>query len=254
MRNPFKREKRQTLEEILIQGGILTSTISKPQALNVPALSACVELIATTVASLPIKLYQEEKTSATKPLEDPRTDLLNGDTQDTMDGFQFKRALIEDYLLHGGGYAYINRTRNTVKSLHYVDTNMVAIDVGADPIFKKANIQVNGEMFREFQFIKMLRKSKNGVTGSGILKENNVMLSVAYNSMIFEETMVKSGGNKRGFLKAQGRLSKEAMDELKLGWKNLYGNSSTENVMVLNNGLDFARSFTDFGRIAIKRT
>ena len=241
MRNPFKREKRQTLEEILIQGGLLTSTVSKAQALNIPALSACVELIATTVASLPIKLYQEEKTSATKPLEDPRTDFLNGDTNDTMDGFQFKRALIEDYLIHGGGYAFINSSRNAVKSLHYVDTNVVAIDVGADPIYKKANIQVNGEMFREFQFIKMLRKSRNGVTGTGILKENNVMLSVAYNSMIYEETMVKSGGNKRGFLKSQGRLSKEAMDELKLGWKNLYGNS-TENVMVLNNGLDFAEA------------
>ena len=120
MRNPFKREKRQTLEEILIQGGVLTNTVSKAQALNVPALSACVELISTTVASLPIKLYQEEKSSATTPLEDARIDMLNSDTNDTLDGFQFKRALIEDYLLHGGGYAYINRTRNTVKSLHYV--------------------------------------------------------------------------------------------------------------------------------------
>ena len=241
MRNPFKREKRQTLEEILLQGGVLTTSVSKPQALNIPSLSACVELIATTVASLPIRLYEEKKSSATKALEDVRVDLLNSDTNDSLDGFQFKRALVEDYLLHGGGYAFINRVRNTVKSLHYVDTNMVLINVSADPIFKKAEFQVNGEMFREFQFIKLLRKTRNGVTGAGILKENNVMLSVAYNSMIYEEMLVKTGGNKKGFLKAQGRLSKEAMEELKLGWKNLYGNT-TENVMVLNNGLDFVEA------------
>ena len=46
------------------------------------------------------------------------------------------------------------------------------------------------------------------------------MLSVAYNQMVYEEILVKTGGNKKGFLKSQGRLSKEAMDEVKGGWKD----------------------------------
>lgn len=239
MRNPFKiREKRQTLEEILINGGVLTNSVSKAQALNIPAVSACVELIATTVASLPIKLY-EETGETTKSTSDSRVDLINDDTKDTMDGFQFKHALVEDYLLHGGGYAYINRARNDVKSLHYVDNLLLAITTNTDPIYKSAQMNVMGESFREFQFVKLLRKSKNGVTGKGVIKENNVILSVAYNAMVFEEIMVKTGGNKRGFLKSQGRLSKEAMDELKGGWKNLYANTNNNNVMVLNNGLEF---------------
>jgi HK97 family phage portal protein len=239
MRNPFKiREKRQTLEEILINGGVLTNSVSKAQALNIPTLSACVELIATTVASLPIKLY-EETGETTKSILDSRVDLINDDTKDTMDGYQFKHALVEDFLLHGGGYAYINRARNDVKSLHYVDNLLMTITTNTDPIYKSAQMNVMGENFREFQFVKLLRKSKNGVTGTGIIKENNVILSVAYNAMVFEEVMVKTGGNKKGFLKAQGRLSKEAMDELKGGWKNLYANKSDNNIMVLNNGLEF---------------
>ena len=118
---PFKKkEERATLEEILLQTGALTGVISKDQALNIPALSACVELISMTVASLPIKLYSATgETTETK--KDPRIDLLNDDTDDTLDGFQFKRALVEDYLIHGGGYAFINRRRNKAKSLHYVD-------------------------------------------------------------------------------------------------------------------------------------
>lgn len=235
--NRFKREKRQTLEEILIKGGALTNSVSKPQALNIPAVSACVELIAATIASLPINLYKETGES-TESIKDTRVDLLNNDTQDTMDGFQFKHALVEDYLLHGGGYAYINRQRNEVKSLHYVDHAFMAITTNTDPIFKTAQIQVNGEMFRNFQFVKLLRKSKDGITGKGIIKENNVMLSVAYNAMIYEEIMVKTGGNKKGFLKSTGRLSSEAMSELKKGWKELYANNN-DNIMVLNNGLDF---------------
>lgn len=61
---------------------------------------------------------------------------------------------------------------------------------------------------------------------------------MAYNSLKFENVLLKTGGNKKGFLKSQGRLSKEAIDELKQAWNNLYKNN-TESVVVLNNGLEF---------------
>ena len=249
---PFKPklEERETLEEILLQSGVLTSSISKSQALNLPALVACIELISTTVASLTVNLYSESA-ETTKIEKDPRADLLNDDTKDTLDGFQFKRALVEDFLLLGGGYAFIDRVRNDVKSLHFVENQSIAVNKNADPIYKKAEIYVNDGVYRDFQFVKLLRKTKDGVTGKGILKENNTMLSVAYNQMIYEEVLVKTGGNKKGFLKSQGRLSKEAMTELKNGWKDLYANNN-ENVLVLNNGLDFPRSLSNFGRNAIK--
>ena len=235
---PFKKkEERASLEEILIQSGALTANISKDQALNIPAFTSCVELISMTVASLPVKLYTATgETTETK--KDQRVDLLNDDTGDTLDGFQFKKALVEDYLIHGGGYAFINRRLNKAQSLHYVDFPYIAINKNVDPIYKKAEFMVNGESFSDYQFVKLLRKTKDGVTGKGILKENNKMLSVAYNQMVYEEVLVMTGGNKKGFLKSQGRLSKEAMDELKAGWKDLYANS-TENVLVLNNGLEF---------------
>lgn len=235
---PFsKKETRESLEEILLKSGVLTSSVSKQQALNIPALAACVELISTTVASLPVKLFKETG-ETTENQKDPRTDLLNDDTQDTLDGFQFKRAMVEDYLLLGGGYGFINRVRNDVKSLHYIDNLHVTVNKNTDPIYKKAEIMINGEPFRPFQFVKMLRKTHDGVTGKGIIKENNVALSVTYNQMIYEEVLVKTGGNKKGFLKATGRLSPEAMNELKKGWKDLYANNN-ENVLVLNNGLEF---------------
>jgi HK97 family phage portal protein len=237
--NPFrKKETRQTLEEILIQGGALTGPITKEQALQIPAVSACVDIICNTIASLPIQLYQESNENV-KPIIDDRVLLLNDDTKDTLDGNQFKRALVEDYLLTGGGYAYINRARNTTKSLHYVEDSYVAINKNTDPIQKRYEILINGMPYRDFEFIKLIRKTKDGVTGQGIIKDNNKMFSVAYNTMIFEEMNVKTGGSKKGFLKSETRLSKEAIEELKLAWNNLYKNSNENNVVVLNNGMDF---------------
>ncbi|CEG26003.1 phage portal protein [Bacillus sp. B-jedd] len=231
-------EQRQTLEDLLLSAGLITGDITKEQALNIPAVSSCVGIISDTVASLPVILYKAEEGRVTEIERDNRVDLLNDDTKDTMDAFQFKKALVEDYLLAGAGYSFINRERNNVKSLHYVDNRNVAVNMNADPIFKSYDILVHGSMYRDFEFLKITRKSKDGVTGKGIILENNRLLSVAYNTLIFEDFLVKTGGNKKGFLKSQGRLSKEAINELKAAWNNLYKNN-TENVVVLNNGLDF---------------
>lgn len=233
-----KKEKRQTLEEILIQGSLDTTEITKEQALNIPSVSACMELICNTIASLPIVLYRESGKTIEIVEDDSRVSLLNNDTKDILNGYQFKRALIEDYFLYGSGYAYINRVRNEAKSIHYVENVHVGVNGTTDPIFKKVEILVNGLAYREWEFIKLTRKSKDGVTGTGVIKENNKALSVAYNTLLFENDLLTTGGNKKGFLRSQGRLSKESVDELKLAWNNLYKNN-TENVVVLNNGLDF---------------
>jgi HK97 family phage portal protein len=61
---------------------------------------------------------------------------------------------------------------------------------------------------------------------------------VSYNSLVFEDMLVRTGGNKKGFLQAANRLSEKAIEAVKTAFKNLYSNN-TENVIVLNDGLKF---------------
>lgn len=230
-------EKRETWEELLLSAGVSMGKIDVSNALNIPTVSACVNLISNTIAMLPIKLYKDEEGKIIS-VNDNRIKLLNDETKDTLDGFQFKFALIRDYILEGAGYAYINKYRNNVKSLNYVEKRNVAVNMGVDPIYKNYDILVNGVNYKPFDFIKITRNSKNGVQGSGIVIENEKMLSVAYNSLVFEDILVSTGGNKKGFLKSEKSLAQEAINALKTAWANLYKNNS-ENVIVLNNGLEF---------------
>lgn len=229
-----------TLEDLLLQAGLTEDIITRSMALNIPTLSGCVELISNTIAMLPIKLYKAENGQVTE-IEDNRVTLLNDNTGDTLDGFQFKKALVEDYLLLGNGYAYINKQRGKITSLHYVKEENVSINNNVDPIFKDYDILVNGETYKSYDFIKVLRKSRNGSTGAGIIEENNKILSVAYNSLNYENVLALTGGNKKGFIKAAAKLTQESIDLLKTQWKNLYSNN-TENCVVLNNGLEFQES------------
>ncbi len=237
---PPTEERDGGIEDLLLAAGVLGGQISKQEALNIPTLTACVDLISDIVASMPIKLYKETN-GKVEEIADNRVILLNDETKDTLDGYQFKKALVTDFLLDGAGYAYINRKRNNVESLHYVEANNVSVLMGVDAIYKNYDIYVNGKEYRDFEFLKIVRKSKNGVTGSGVIAENNKILSVIYNTLIFEERLVRTGGNKKGFLKSQNKLSDDAIRSLKTSWANLYSNG-TENIVVLNNGIDFAEA------------
>ena len=244
--NLFKFKKRNTesersIDDVLLSAILSQDSISCEQALNIPAVARCVNLISETVSMIPIKLYREDITDGkrkTVEIADHRCDLLNEDTKDTLDGAQFKKALVRDYLLNGNAYAYINKQRNSVKSLHYVDSKNVTINQNFDPIFKDYNILVHGQTYKPFEFLKILRATKDGARGSGIVEENGELLKVAYTTLKFEQNLVSTGGNKKGFINAKNRLTKEAIDALKAAWYKFYSNND-ENVIILNEGLTF---------------
>lgn len=231
-------QRAQTLEELILQAGIGVETVTKEQALNIPSVAGCVDIISNTVAMLPINLYQESDGKVTLIEDDVRVKLMNDDTKDTLDAYQFRKQIVEDVLLCGAGYAYVNKERNKVKSIHYVDHSVVSINKNTDPIHKSYDVLVAGNSYRDFEFIKLTRKTKDGATGRGIIQEHNDMLAVAYLTLKYEKILLKTGGNKKGFLKSQKKLSEEAMTALKTAWNNLYKNN-TENVIVLNDGVDF---------------
>lgn len=228
------------VDDILLRALLGNISITKKEALSIPSVKSCINFIADTVSMLPIKLYSEErKEDETSEIKDDiRVKLLNDDTGDTLDAVQFWRALIADYFLGKGGYAYINKRGNDFISLHYVKEEYVSINTNVDPIFKDYNILVNGKPYMPYDFLKLLRNTKDGAQGISIIDENNLMLSVAYNSLVYEETLVKKGGNKKGFLKSEKTLGEEAIAALKQAWRNLYSNNS-DNVVVLNKGLEF---------------
>lgn len=210
-------------------------------AMQIPTVAGCVEFISGIVAGLPIKLYQEAEDAVEEVRGDPRLIRLNDETGDILSGQQLKKALVRDYLLYGCSYAYKNMRGNALESLHYVRRPAVSVNLGPDPVFKRAELLVNGRRYREFQFIKLLRATPDGVTGRGAVHENSRILALAYNSMVYENTLVKTGGNKRGFLKSEEKLSDESLKALKEGFLKMYSNTDT-GVIVLNKGVEFQQA------------
>lgn len=241
----FGRKRENTDEQItppvndvLLQALLNDEAINREQALTLPAVSGAVDFISNMIASTPVKLYKYKQGKVEEVEDDDRTKFLNGDTGDTLDAFQMKKAMVTDYLLGKGGYAYIRRYRNNVTGLFYVKDIYVYAIPNFKPIFKDYVITVEGGEYKPYEFIKLLRNTQDGATGKGVTEEVGTALETAYNTLLYQLTMVKSGGNKKGFLKASRKLGQDEINTLKQAWRNLYANN-TENVVVLNNGLEF---------------
>lgn len=226
------------VSDVLLQALLNNETITRDKALTLPAVSGAVDYISSMIASMPVKLYKVKDGKVEEVEKDTRVSMLNGDTKDTLDGYQLKKAMVEDYLLGKGGYCYIKKARNEVTGLYYVEDKYIEIWKTYEPLYKTYKILVMGAEYKPYDFIKLLRNTKDGASGIGLTQEISKELETAYQTLLYQLGMVKSGGNKKGFLKAQKRLGQDEIDVLKRAWRNMYANN-TDNVVVLNNGLEF---------------
>lgn len=237
----FKRESEPLTPEIdptLLQAILGNDEVTKEAAMSIPAVAACVNRIAETVAALEVKLYKKNGDSIEEVEDDTRVLLLNGDTKDTLTGYQLKEAMVRDMLLGKGGYAFINRKRGTVRSIHYVPCEKVSFYTNNDVIFKKYQILVDEQKYEGYQFIKLLRNSRNGYSGRSVIADSNVQFQISVAEQIYERKSALTGGIKKGFFKAQGRLEKEAMAAFRAAYKKMFV-SGSESAMLLNEGIDF---------------
>lgn len=229
-----------SIDDVLLNALINDETIDREKALTIPAVSSAVGLICDSFAMIPFKLYQKtikDGKKQTTEVEDERVNIINSDTKDTLDGFQFKKAICEDYLLGKGGYAYINKRGNKFLGLNYVKDNKITIEKNADVVFKNYSILVDEKTYRPYNFIKLLRNTKDGASGIGYIVEINKSLQTAYKRILYELDLMKTNGNKKGFIKSKNRLDEKGMKSLKEAWNNYYnGNSSC---VILNEGMEF---------------
>lgn len=237
-----------TVEEPLLRALLNGEMLTRDQIKGIPQVAADLDLIASTFASVPFRLYkhivdEDGKDDTIEIVDDPRVNCLNMTTGDTMNGYQMKRAICEDYFLgkDGGGYIYIRRSGNHVTGLFYVKAEEIGIVENTDPIFKSYSIMVRGKYYDPDDFLKLLRNTRNGMTGESMTNDLNMAFQAAFSMLKFQVTTLKKGGNKKGFLEAERKLGDPEIKVLKESWKNLYSENS-DNVSVLNNGVKFKES------------
>lgn len=215
-----------------------TTTVTRQQALSVPSVASALFLISGIIAGIPIRLYKRDGNTITEIMDDERTKLLNIETNSILGAFETKQAMINDLILEGSCYCYIGKNGNDAESLQYLPKNRVSVLDNGKLIDRVVYYLVDGYYYDNFNIMRAIRNSKDGVRGRGLLDDNAMHISSMYNALVYENGVI-SKGVRKGFLKSEGRLTVKALGALKKAWRYMTSKLGQSDVIVLNKGITF---------------
>ena len=104
-------------------------SVTARSAIQVSTVYACVRVIAETVASLPLNVFEATDKGGVKALEHPLQRLLHDEPNPEMTSFIWRETMLSHLLLWGNSYAQIIRTgRNGIVSLYPLLPDHMEVD------------------------------------------------------------------------------------------------------------------------------
>lgn len=228
-----------------------STSITEEQAMKIPSVVACVELIAGSIAQLPIYLYKEnEKGEVERVPDDRRIFLLNSEPNPILNGYNFKKRIVKDYLFYGVSYTKKETFRNNVVELYPLDMKNVHVTkylkdgYKYDADIKLTTYGVDGstrqKVFKPYELIMVLKDSEDGITSRGVLDSGAEILNLALNENEYASNILKNGALPIGVIQTVNRLSETAIKRLRAGWESLYsGSRNAGRTVILEEGLEY---------------
>lgn len=228
------------------------------KVVQLPVVGQCLDLLSGAIAQMPVYLYKRNKDGSRTEIEDDsRVKLLNVSPSKHIGAYQFKKQLVRDYLLHGGGYSSIEKSDDdgfgfTVDELYYLpkrNLNVRTIKSSYKPIGAKFDITSDGdgtqtksvlETLNEDKVLRILKDSEDGFKGIGILETGKEIFRQALHEAQFVNGIFERGAFPSGVLMTNSRLNQDAINRLRESWNNLYsGSGKNAKTAILEEGIDY---------------
>ncbi len=104
-------------------------SVTPTSAIQVSAVYACVRVIAETVASLPLHVYEATDTGSRKANEHPLYRLLHDEPNTEMTSFVWRETMLSHLLLYGNSYCQIIRSgRSKIVGLYPLLPDRMTVD------------------------------------------------------------------------------------------------------------------------------
>lgn len=225
--------------------------VSEEEAMKIPSVVACTELITGSIAQLPIYLYKEnEKGEVERIMEDRRVFLLNHEPNNILNGYNYKKRIVKDYLFYGVSYTKTEKVRNNVLELHPLDMKNVQVtkylvngykyDADIKLTLYMQNHEGKQLLFKPHELVSVLKDSEDGITSKGVLATGSEILQLALNESEYTSNILRNGALPIGVIKTAGKLSEQAVKRLRAGWESLYaGSKNSGKTVILEEGLDY---------------
>lgn len=216
--------KIDTIAQALAFGALPQNNTSR----NLSVVFRATDIISDAVAMLPIKI--RKKTA--NHIEDIEGHPLHFIFKNMlMTKYIFMKKLIEDVIINGNGYAYIQRGADgTPISLRYLSSGEVTVNYVKEKqqlTYKLSNVQGIKGVVRPENMIHLIKNTKDGVTGVSVLSYANRSIKLANSAENSALNFFQSGCNLAGILKVNGTLSSKQRADILMSWAQAYCNGGS---------------------------
>lgn len=223
-------------------GSASGKAVNERTAMQITSVYACVRILAESIASLPLHVYQYKSDGGKERVAThPLYYLLHDEPNPEMTSFVFRETLMSHLLLWGNAYAQIIRNgRGDVVALYPLLPNRIFVDRDK-----------SGSIFYTYQsdngVVKLRRDDVLHIPGLGFdgligyspiaMAKNAIGIAIATEE--FGATFFANGANPGGILEHPGTLKPEARDNLRESWSSQFGGTNSHKMAILEDGLKF---------------
>ena len=236
-----RAERRAALEQMLGGGG---GGVSEEGAMRLASVYACVRVLAETVATLPLVVYERLERGKERALDHPLYKLLHDQPNPVMTAFEWREALMGHLALWGNAYCEIEMdgAGRPLALWPLRPDGMEDIRRGSQGLTYVYRLPDGKQVVLPGEKVFHVRGlSPDGIRGySPIADFARRLVKMGLAVEAFGDSYFSNGARPGGVLQHPGKLSDEAYDNLRESWAGRHeGLSNAHRVAILEEGMTF---------------
>lgn len=229
------REKRNNEEASnVVVGGNTTTFLDLLQSYSIQAPTAisayfrAIELISSSVASIPIQVKKKDVTGHGELVTDHYLYEIINRNDSHMSRFFMMKMLVQSVLTKGNGYIYLKRDgQGKVKSVRWLPSDSVTIiyNQQTNQLAYKCNL-VSGKQIEPVNMIHIRIYSDDGINGRSVISYASRAIELAQNTEDAASSFFASGCSLAGIIKTKSVKTPQQKADIKTSWKQNMGSGS----------------------------
>jgi len=215
-------------------------TVNERTAMQTTVVYACVRILAETIASLPLNVYQSTDKGKDKAIDHQLYYLLHDEPNPEMTSFVFRETLMSHLLLWGNAYAQIIRDgRGRVVALYPLLPDRMTVDRTTDgQLYYEYRKDSGYVILRPEDILHIPGLGFDGLVGYSPIAMAKNAIGMAIATEEYGASFFANGANPGGVLEHPGVVKDPA--RIRESWNAVYqGSGNAHRVAVLEEGMKF---------------
>lgn len=243
LENP-RKSINEGVDELLMSGSSSGANVSEQSALTLTAVWCAVRVLAESVGSLPLVVYERTADGGRKPATNhPVYPLLHDEPNSMMTSLVWRETVQAHCVTWGNGYSFIKyRSDGRPSEILplFPDRTQCKVENGRQVYITK----INGKDYKldAMDILHVPGLGWDGLQGYSPIRMQRESIGLGMAATEFGARFFGNGATPSGVLEHPEKLSKEAAERLRAEWTRIYsGTGNSHKTAVLQEGLKYNR-------------